>query len=142
MKYPETIKICHDDQLAMHIGRTIDGAQFFLTKPFIPPSAHERGSQFIALYLFDKNGIFMGAKIDNLGPREFINTDEADAKYELFWNRLNQPTFCDIEVCAFEIEQYGVSFGLIATKTESTSLVFQPGNYMSFSSPWDGHYQR
>ena len=137
MHLPKRIEIKHDDQLAMHIGRTQDGAQFFLTTPFIPHTSDNPGSQFIALYLFDPNGEFMGAKIDDLGPRQLIDTEKADARYEEFLNHLNQPTFCDIEVEAFQIEKHGIRFGIISHQNQ---LCLQPGNYKIFSHPWDGSY--
>lgn len=141
MNYPKTISICHDNHFAMHTGKTLDGAQFFLTTPFIPADPNNRGSQFIALYLFDKDGTFMGAKIDDLGPRDSLDTDKADSIYEQFLKRLNKPTFCDIRIKPFQLERHGTTFGLIPSSQDKIQLVFEPGHYMAFSPPWDGAYQ-
>jgi hypothetical protein len=83
----------------------------------------------------------MGAKIDDLGPRESIDPEQADSLYELFLNRLNSPTFCDIEIQPFQIEKHGVTFGLIPNDEKNISFKFQPGNYMTFLPPWNGQYE-
>ncbi|WDE96870.1 hypothetical protein PQO03_02705 [Lentisphaera profundi] len=135
MNPSNTIRIYQDDHYAKHIGQVIGGTQFFLTTPFIPATSDNKGSQFIALYLFDSSGKFIGAKIDDLGPRESLDTEQADSLYELFLNRLNTPSFCDIEIEAFQIEKHGITFGLFQSQDTDKKLVLQPGNYMSFPTP-------
>ena len=55
----------HDEHYAEHVGRTGDGRQFFLTTPFEPAIGGQKGSEFVALYLFDGGGKLLEAKIDD-----------------------------------------------------------------------------
>src|SRR5687768_14677806 len=58
---PTRIAIDHDDHHAQHVGHTADGRQFFLTTPFVPGDR-----DFIALYLFDRDGRLLSATIDDI----------------------------------------------------------------------------
>ena len=49
---PNIIAINNDDYHAEYVGRTSDGRQFFLTTPFESAIANRKGSEFVALYLF------------------------------------------------------------------------------------------
>jgi hypothetical protein len=67
MSKPKIIAIEHDDHHASHIGSLPDGRQFFLTTPFVPAMDSEAGREFVALFLFDKRGSFLEARIDDMG---------------------------------------------------------------------------
>jgi hypothetical protein len=74
---PALIAIDHDDYHACHVGRTVDGRQFFVTTPFVPATADNAGRDFIAVYLFDSQGGFLEARIDDLGPRKRLDQNGA-----------------------------------------------------------------
>jgi hypothetical protein len=69
---PELIAINHDDYHAEHVGHTQDGRQFFLTNPFEPALGAEPGGEYVALFLFDRRGDLLEAKIDDFGPRATV----------------------------------------------------------------------
>jgi hypothetical protein len=74
MKKPPTlIALNHDDDHAEYVGHTADGRQFFLTTPFDPEWKGNPGNEFIALYLFDKQGKLLEALIDEFGPRKTMD---------------------------------------------------------------------
>src|SRR5262249_10618895 len=74
---PTLIAIDHDDCHADRVGTTHDGQQFFVTTPFIPELGNEAGREFLAVFLFDSNGKFREARIDDLGPRVTLNREKA-----------------------------------------------------------------
>jgi|WetSurMetagenome_2_1015567.scaffolds.fasta_scaffold336686_1 hypothetical protein len=139
---PDRITINFDDDCASHIGRTRDGKLFFLTTPFIPSMSDDNlGCEFIALYLFDKDGEFTEARIDNLGPREFLLASEADRVFEMRLSELGPVDFDDISVHPFQIQRHGTTFGFVVhppeSKNEEWFVTVEPGNYMAFHEPWD-----
>ena len=67
----------HDDHHASHIGSLPDGRQFFLTTPFVPAMGTEPGREFVAVFLFDKRGRFLEARIDDLGTRAELEEGRA-----------------------------------------------------------------
>lgn len=139
MGAPDLVAIDHDDYHAEHVGRTADGRQFFLTTPF------EQGNEFVALFLFDAAGGLLEARIDQFGPRPEMDRERRRARYEARLRELGEVTFTRIEVAPFEVERFGVTFGLIARPGQDEGDAWwvepHPGNYMAFSEPWDsGEY--
>lgn len=144
---PERIPISHDDYHARYVGRTDDGRQFFLTTPFCIG-----GPDFVALYLFNRDGDLLDARIDELGPRSDPslpgNMKQLDAfDRQIFAQRLaglGDVSFESIEIKPFAIERNGVTFGLIVQEPEEPdepwSVTVEPGNYMAFFPPWEGDY--
>ena len=142
---PELIAINHDDYHAEHVGRTSDGRQFFLTNPFEPKIGDQKGSEYVALFLFDCDGNLVDAKIEEFGPRGSFDDDKRRQCYERLLSELGDVTFERIEVKPFAIERFGTTFGLVPRKPEDEDDVWavemQPGNYMCFFEPWDsGEY--
>ncbi|HBN78277.1 MAG TPA: hypothetical protein DD473_21185 [Planctomycetaceae bacterium] len=141
---PDIIPILHDEYYANHIGQTEDNRQFILTTPFVPAYGDERGCEFIALYTFSIDGKLLEAQIDNLGSRSELNKEEARELLDKRLTSLGRVTFCDINVSPFQVEQYGIVFGLIPRELEDEedepAIEMQPGNYMAFFEPWDGEY--
>ncbi|WP_196240427.1 hypothetical protein [Dyella choica] len=77
---PTLIAIEHDDYHAEHVGVTGDGRQFILTTPFDPAVGTKPGGEFVALYVFDKAGCLLEAKVDSFGlswSRFFGHPDRA-----------------------------------------------------------------
>ena len=141
---PETFPINHDDPHAKHIGRTVDGRQFFLTTPFVAAHGRELGGEYIALFTFDVNGKLLDATIDDLGSRSTLDRDAASKLYQHRLESLGEVEFCDIRIAPFATERFGIEFGLIPRECEDEedepAIELQPGNYMAFFDPWDGDY--
>ena len=142
---PSRIAIDHDDYHAEHVGRTTDGRQFILTNPFEPARNGNAGGEFNALYLFDSSGEFMSAEIEAFGPRATADSYAQRTAYLRLLDRLGPVTFQRIEVAPFEVERFGIKFGLIGRDCDDPDDVLavemQPGNYMAFFEPWDsGEY--
>jgi hypothetical protein len=141
---PSLIAINHDEYHAEHVGRTPDGRQFFLTTPFepaIPGKPGKPGCEFVALFLFDKDGRFLEAKIESFGPRALQDDCRRREVYETWLRELGPVTFERIEVQPFEVERFGTRFGLIPRPPEEKEgrwwVELLPGNYMAFHEPWD-----
>jgi hypothetical protein len=143
---PTRIAINHNGFEAKYVGHTADDGQFFLTRPFDPRTADsDDAREFVALYLFDANGRFRTAEIDVFqgnGPR---HSSAANKVYRQRLQELGKVTFDRIEVAPFEVERFGLTFGLITeapTKSDDIWWVTaEPGDYMAFSPPWDlGEY--
>lgn len=146
-KPPKHIRINHDDYYARFVGKTKDGSQFFITQPFVP-----YGHDFVARYLFDKNGAFLEAKIHDLGkrvskalPGNALTGDEKAAQLQAqLLDELGVTKFGNIKVCPFEYKWNDVTFGLVNQEPEEEeddwTVIAEPGNYMAFYPPWDGDY--
>lgn len=138
-KIPKVIPINHDDYHAEHIGRTADGRQFFITRPFIPGKR-----EFLALYLFDLKGQLLEAIIHDLGRREEVDEEAARQLYQQLLDSLGKVKFRRIKIAPFQIERFGVTFGLIPDEPEEGEevhyVIMQPGDVMAFYPPWDGDY--
>ncbi len=138
---PQLVAINRDDYAARHIGHTADGRQFFLTTPFEPATAVQPGAEFIALYLFDSQGLLLEARIDELGPRAALDQEAAKNLYHQRLGELGPVTFGRIEIQLFQVERFGTTFGLVPRVPEEEDDVWaveaQPGNYMAFFEPFD-----
>jgi hypothetical protein len=138
---PDLIAINHDDYHAQHVGRTKDGRQFFLTTPFEPPHGADKGGEYVALFLFDRKGNLIEAKIDDFGPRDAVDENKRRSLYEERLASLGEVAFDRIEVKPFAVEKFGRQFGLITREPEddddSWAVEMLPGNYMAFFEPWD-----
>lgn len=141
---PALIAIEPDDYHAEYVGRTSDGKQFFLTTPFEPAIAGAPGCEFIALYIFDADGLLINNRIESLGPRATMNDQVRQSVREKWLRDLGTIALGRIEIQPFAIERFGMIFGLVAKEPEegdSWTVEAQPGNYMSFFEPWDsGEY--
>lgn len=145
---PRFVRINHDDYHARYVGRSADGDQFFLTFPFVPRLASEPGASFVALYRFDEFGQLKSAEIHNENA-EGLTTDSAVQELvQQLLSTLGKYKLADIKVAPFSIDYTGRKFGLIFDPGEEdddeeepyTCVTVEPGNYMAFSSPWDGDY--
>ncbi len=137
---PKRIAINHDDYHARYVGRTKGGRQFFLTHPFVPAILGDPGREFLALYLFDKEGVFLEAWIEDLGIRATLDEDNARAIQDRMLASLYPVWFRRIRVAPFQVERFGVTFGLIPEPPEEPdgdwSVIVEPGDYMAFFPPW------
>jgi len=137
---PKLLTIDHDDDCASHIGRTADGRQFFLTTPFIPAQR-----EFVALYLFDSEGKFQKAYIDDLGKREKLKPERDREAFERRLAQLGPVKLGRIRVEPFTTRRFGRDFGLIpmllGDEDDEWTVEAHPGNYMAFFKPWNsGEY--
>lgn len=138
---PDLLAIDPDDHHARHVGRTADGRQFFLTTPFEPPMRRRPGNEFVALFLFDRQGKLIEAKIDQFGPRRTMDEAKRRAAYDARLRELGKVTFQRIEVAPFCVKRFCTRFGLIAQRPEEEGdewvVELHPGNFMAFYAPWD-----
>jgi hypothetical protein len=148
---PKTIAINPDDYDAQHVGRTADGRQFFLTRPFEPAIGGRVGREFVALYIFDASGKLLEARIDDFGPRlpqaappGNVARVHDQKHHQLFEQRLRElgdVRFERIEIAPFTVDRFGTTFGLIPRPPEDDEggwwVEVEPGNYMAFHKPWD-----
>jgi hypothetical protein len=138
---PQIVAINHDEYHAKHVGWTADGRQFILTTPFEPAIADRKGSEFVALYLFDANGKLLEAKIEDFGPRATLDDQKRREVYERWLQELGDVRLDRIEVAPFAVERFGSTFGLVLRRPEEEddpwAVEMQPGNYMAFFEPWE-----
>ena len=139
MTFPKVFPITHDDYHADRIGKLPDGTQFFVTTPFRPARGDDPGAEFLAVFLFEPDGKFREAYIDDLGTRAEMDNDAAQALLEKRMSQLEGAKFCDISVSPFSIEHDGTEFGFIPEQ-ETGGIELHPGNYMAFFEPWNGDY--
>lgn len=137
---PNLVALDPDDYHARHVGRTADGRQFFVTTPF-DVACPVHGHAFVAVFLFNVSGKLLEAKIDDVGAcgtldREAWGQLEEQRVRELGWTLPKR-----IMIAPFEIERFGLKFGLIPAQPkrngESWWVELHPGNYMAFHEPWD-----
>lgn len=140
------IAINHDDYHASYVGQTSNGLQFFLTQPFIVSMEDDlKRREFLALYTFDADGNFLEAFIDDLGE---LYTYSDTLAQRLTFQRLDQlgnKEYTRILIRPFSVQFAGILFGLIVHTPHDVdglwTATFEPGNYMSFTEPWDsGEY--
>lgn len=141
---PKRFVLAHDAYNAKYVGRTADGRQFFFTNPFSPkPSGEVR--EFLALYLFDLEGVLLDARIDDMGLRENIDQPAYTARVKAVLASLGDVTYRKIRVAPFQVERFDETFGFIPQAPEEPdedwSVIVQPGDYMCFWPPWtSGEY--
>ncbi len=138
---PKLIAINHDDYAAAFVGQTADGRQFFLTTPFEPAIRGKAGEEFVALYLFDKKGALVEAKIDSFGPRDAMDEAARQEFRKKLLSEIEPVKYQRISVAPFSVDKFGTTFGLVLRTPEDEedewAVEAQPGNYMAFFEPWD-----
>src|SRR5436305_14148681 len=103
---PKTVALAHNEYEGRFVGRTADGRQFFLTNPFVPAIGGSAGREFLALYLFDKGGALVGARIEDLGPRQGLDEGAARARQSAMLESLGPVKLGKIKVAPFRIEMF------------------------------------
>ena len=130
-----------DDYHTKYVGKTENGEQFFLTTPFIAG-----GDEFVALFIWYRDGIFKEAIIDNLGPRTTMDEVERTRIFKKRLDDLGDYKLSVIDVEPFEIEKFNTKFGLFYKKVYFEDdepyecIEFHPGDFISFYPPWEGDY--
>ena len=97
------------------------------------------------MYLFDPQGRFLEARIDDLGTRAELDAARARSVIEQRLAELGEVEHCRIEVQPFQLERFGTTFGFVPRPPEDDDdawwVEVEPGNYMAFHEPWDsGEY--
>jgi hypothetical protein len=137
---PKLVALDHDDYSAEYVGRTEEGQQFFLTRPFVPALGNEPGREFIALYLFDLDGRLTETRIEDLGTRDELDESRAEAIRDEMLASLGDVSYERICVAPFQVHRYGVEFGFIPQPPqepdEDWCVIVEPGDYMCFWPPW------
>lgn len=141
---PPFITIVPDDYHTPDVGRTEDGRQVFLTGPFVAALQDDPGREFLALYLFDARGRLVEARVSDLGVRADLDMETTSALRSQWLNSLGRTRRCPIKVRPFQLEQFGVRFGLVPEASDEgegySRVTVQPGDYIAFTPPWDGNY--
>ena len=142
---PERLTILPDEYHLPHVGHMRDGRQAFLTSPFVPDLGDRTGCEYLALYVFDADGLLVEHKITSLGQRSQVDEDEAQRLKEELIASVSPLSPRGISVRPFSITHDGVEFGLIPRQPddedEDWSVEAQPGNYIAFTPPWhEGGY--
>lgn len=143
---PKRIKIIPDDYHAEFVGKTSDLKQFFITTPFT--SFHPKtkmSCEFIAVFIWEKDGSFLEARIDNLGSREELDINERKKIFASRIKELGKIKQSTIEIEPFQVERFDMNFGLIYSRSEMNghkyeTIELHPGNFMAFYPPWEGGY--
>ena len=102
------------------------------------------GGNSLPYFLFDTNGKFREARIDDLGPRTVLNEEKARELLDIRMAELGRVEYGRIEVQPFAVERFGMTC-LVPRAPEDENdgwwVELQPGNYMAFHEPWDsGEY--
>ena len=108
-------------------------------------SAEAGGSLFIAVFLWDSDGILIEARIDQLGPADQMDFEKFEQRFSKWVQELGEICLTPIQVTPFRVERFGVQFDFIYSRDQeedeiSEWIELHPGNYMAFSPPWDGRY--
>jgi hypothetical protein len=135
---PDLIALDPDDYHAKYVGRTADGRQFFITT-HVDTRCSIHGHAFVAVYLFNAAGKLVEAKVDDMGAYGSLDATAWESRVEEQFRDLRWTTPRRISMAPFEVERFGLRFGLIARKRDDERWIaeLQPGNSMAFFPPWN-----
>lgn len=145
-KAPKRIQLVPDNYHTKHVGQTADMRQFFITTPFT--SSHpitQKSAEYLAVFIWDRHGIFLEARIDDLGPREELREEKVRALLQQRIEALGKVFWMPIAIAPFQVERFGLTFGFLYHREETKAGVYErlemhPGNFLSFYPPWNGEY--
>jgi hypothetical protein len=131
-----------DDYHLQNVGRTRQGNGFWITQQLVAEKNDTR--DFIAAYIFDKEGILISADVIDLGRRsrpEYLNSEEVIRRMKC---KIDASENGQIWVRPFSVTFHGLSFGLIMRKPDDESdkqfkpvIDAMPGHTLMFHEPWD-----
>ena len=136
---PDLIALDPDEFHARHIGRIIDGRQFFITT-HVDPKCPIHGHAFVAVYLFNVAGKLLEARIDDMGMLGTLDAEAWAAMVDRRFDELGWTTSRRIVMAPFQVQRFGLQFGLIPQppiEDGQWMVEVQPGNSMAFFEPWD-----
>lgn len=159
---PTSLIIPQDDHHGSRVGIAADGNGFFITTPFTFGPKPSDSREFVAMYRFDLEGNLIQAEIEQLGSRASIVGEKNSARLPGNVAASNAPVqeaidrllgslgvvkYQDIVAKPFQIEKFGLCFGLIPDSEDDLDddeepiyVTLLPGNDMAFMSPWDRIY--
>jgi hypothetical protein len=134
---PELIALDPDDYHAKYVGRTADGRQFFITT-HVDTRCAVHGHAFVAVYTFNAAGELLKAEIDDMGTYAAVDGGMWTRTVERRFHELGWTAPRRIVMAPFEVERFGIKFGLIAHRRDDGRWIaeVQPGNNMAFFAPW------
>ena len=139
MSAPTRFTIQPDDYHARFVGTTGDGLRFFITTPYEAPTSIDPGTEFVAMFLWNADGSFHSVDIDSFGPRETIHEMDRQDALERLFARTGEAVIEPISVEPFAVQSHGTTFGFVPFASgDVASVTLQPGDYMTYTSPWDG----
>src|SRR5688500_6644049 len=135
---PDLIALDPDESHAEYVGRTADGRQFFITT-HVDTRCRVHGHAFVAIYLFNVAGKLVEARIDDMGAYATLDRGAWERTVDQRFHELAWTLPRRIVMAPFEVEQFGVKFGLFAWKRDDDRWIaeLQPRNSMAFFAPWD-----
>lgn len=149
MRAPRHIAINPDDSRTRFVGTTRDGRQFFAVECCTLDVLPRQHTEFRALYVFDKQGTLLEARIEEVTERSG-HLDECWEALEAMVARLGEVTIERIKIKPFAVERFELQFGLIVerpTRQERAQgedwlwVSLQPGDLIAFQAPFDsGEY--
>ena len=138
LKFP----LSPDDYHLRHVGRTKQGNGYWITTQL---SVEEGGTRdFVAAYLFDRDGALISTDIIDLGIRPPASDHPLPDTIEKLKQKLDAVGPAEIWVRPFAVSFYGLTFGLVIREAEEGDdpdgepvVDAMPGHTLMFYAPWD-----
>jgi hypothetical protein len=140
---PDRFTIVPDDYHVPYAGVAGDGRLFFIGHLLFVPGNRGQGdgNEFVATFLWTPDGEFDAIRVDALGARETLEPRDRDAAIEAHLAELGDYELESIDVSPFAVEAHGATFGFVPTIDDDyVSIDLHPGDYVSYTPPWDGGY--
>lgn len=139
---PDTFRIVPDDYHVPWAGTTEDGRKFFLSRELFEPG----GSSYVGLFLWKPDGSFDELRVDEVDRPRGVPPAQAAAagSKQLVRARLAELgdyTLEPIRVQPFTRRVDGVTFGWHVGQYDDGSyyINIEPGDFIAYYAPWDGH---
>lgn len=141
---PDKLKIELGEGHIRILGRHRNGRQILLVPLHKRNPADDSVRSFFCTFWFDMDGVLVG---DNIEEYEFP-VETADFEWSVAFNSkiaaLEPLSYGEIIVRPFQIERFGVIFGLVPVAPQEPDdpwyVVLEPGCDAVFQPPWDGAY--
>lgn len=137
----QKLRLIPDRYHLSDVGQLIDGNHYWIDIQLNSEGDDTR--DFVAVYIFDTDGVKIEHEIIDLGLRSAPNATSAKKAVEQQRQRIGIKKRKDFWVRPFSVEAYGLVFGLIVREREPGELEgFQavdamPGWTLMFYPPWD-----
>lgn len=124
------------------VGKTRQGNGFWITSQLIPEGETTR--DFIAAYIFDRDGGLISSEVVDLGCRDQSEVPKAKDVINGLKRKIDAAEKGEIWVKPFSVSFYGHTFGLIPRKIGDALdphgeyvVDAEPGSTYMFYGPWD-----
>ncbi|MDX8354666.1 hypothetical protein [Cognatiyoonia sp. IB215182] len=137
LKFP----LVPDDYHLRDVGKTKQGNGYWITQQLTSDGNTTR--DFVAAYLFDKDGHFISADVVDLGLREPNKDGGLGDALARLRRKIDAETVEQIWVRPFSTAFFGETFGLVVREDEHEEFQGEqlidalPGHTLMFYGPWD-----